>query len=301
MCILIYIFVYMFVMDSTDFSTTGNEDSICSDKVKGRVSFADDSDDGMEVSESVDGSHWLDDDKCTMFNGKHYRDLTLDDLKNVVFKSVDEAEKFYLYYSVAKGFSMRKHKLGWNSKKTLIICRQMEGEKDKAMRIPVVNDSNISCSKKKNVQPVCSRSRRLSRKHCSARITVNFDSKRGGYYVSSFKTEHNHPLTQPIHTPFIRANRGVKEYDIAQLISLRKVFVGTAHAYEFLIHQAGGHEFVGFTERDFYNRVQRENNKLRLDGDAQCCITWMNMKAILDPNFFCLFSVYMDGRLANMF
>ncbi|KAL6142132.1 hypothetical protein ACLB2K_060415 [Fragaria x ananassa] len=311
---------HKFVMDSTDLmSTTGNEDSICSDKAKGGDSFADDGDDGMKVSESVDGSHWLDDDKCTVFNGKHYRDLTLDDLKNVVFKSVEEAEKFYLYYSVAKGFSMRKHKLGWNSKKTLIIRRQMvcsrqgernnkdglcyknrKGNVDKALRISVVNDSNSSCSKKNNVQPPSSRSRRLSRQHCSAQITVNFDSKRGGYYASSFKTEHNHPLTQPIHTPFIRANRGVKEHDIAQVISLRKVSVGTARAYEFLVHQAGGHEFVGFTERDLYNRVQRENNKLRLEGDAQCCITWMNMKAIRDPNFFCLFNVYEDGRLANM-
>ncbi|KAL6208074.1 hypothetical protein ACLB2K_019026 [Fragaria x ananassa] len=216
-------------MDSTDFSTNGNENNICSDKAKGGDSFADDGDDGMKVNESVDGSHWLDDDKCTLFNGKHYRDLTLDDLKNVVFKSVDEAEKFYLYYSVAKSFSMRKHKLGWNSKKILIIRRQMvcsmqgernnsnkksvceedvdlvsedglcyknrKGNVDKALRISVVNDSNHSCSKKNNVQSLCSRSRRLSRQHCSAQITVNFDSKRGGYYVSSFKTEHNHPLT----------------------------------------------------------------------------------------------------------
>ncbi|KAL6187495.1 hypothetical protein ACLB2K_038893 [Fragaria x ananassa] len=43
-----------FVMDSTDFSTTGNENSIYSDKAKGGDSFADDGDDGMK-SWHIDG------------------------------------------------------------------------------------------------------------------------------------------------------------------------------------------------------------------------------------------------------
>ncbi|KAL6192087.1 hypothetical protein ACLB2K_038474 [Fragaria x ananassa] len=99
----------------------------------------------------------------------------------------------------------------------------------------------------------------------------------------------------------MRINRLVKENDIAQVNALRKVSVGTTRAHEFLVHQAGGHEFVGFTIRDLYNRVQEENNKLMLDGDAQCSITWMNMKAIRDHMFYCLSSVDVKGRLANMF
>ena len=319
------------VMDSI----TQNENSSCSDEAKNMDSSGIGSDDGTELSQSIDGSHWSRNDQCTMFNGKPYRDLTLDDLKDVVFKSVAEADTFYLYYSIAKGFNMRKRKLDWNSKKTMIIRRvlvcsregerrnpkesnvceedddsaledglfhkNVKGRKDKALRISVVNDSDSSCSGKKNAKTLTSKTRRLSRVHCGAQFTVNFDSERGGFAASSFTTEHNHPLTQRAHTPFMKKNRGLKEHDMAQVDSLRKVSVGTSCAYEFLVHQAGGHEFVGFTERDLYNRVQRENSKLMIDGDAQCCITWMNMKATRDPNFYSVFSVDEKGRLANMF
>ncbi|XP_004308554.1 PREDICTED: protein FAR1-RELATED SEQUENCE 5-like [Fragaria vesca subsp. vesca] len=151
------------------------------------------------------------------------------------------------------------------------------------------------------VKLVSSRSRRLSRQKCLAQFTVKYDRKKEGYYASSFRTEHNHPLTRLVHRQFMRTNRLVKEHDIAQVNALRKVSVGTARPYEFLVHQAGGHEFVGFTIRDLYNRVQEENNKLLLDGDAQCSIMWMNMKAIRDPMFYCLFSADVKGRLANMF
>ncbi|KAL6145669.1 hypothetical protein ACLB2K_056354 [Fragaria x ananassa] len=317
-------------MEGIDLSTTQTENSDGSDEAKTGDSFG--SDDRMEVSDSEDES---DDEQCTMFNGKPYKDLELDDLSNVVFKSVEEAEMFYLHYSVAKGFSIRKYKLAWNSDNTVIIRREMvcarEGVRNKGKKNRVceedveaglkdrlidktkkankqkvlhrsdVKDSERSCRGKKMVKPVSSRSRRLSRQKCLAQFTVKYDRKKGGYYASSFRTEHNHPLTRLVHRQFMRTNRLVKEHDIAQVNALRKVSIGTARAYEFLVHQAGGHEFVGFTIRDLYNRVQEENNKLMLDGDAQCSITWMNMKAIRDPMFYCLFSVDVKGRLANMF
>ncbi|KAL6214945.1 hypothetical protein ACLB2K_014377 [Fragaria x ananassa] len=105
-------FVHMCVMEGIDLSTTQTENSDGSDEAKTGDSFGNGSDDGMEVSESQDRS---DDEQCTMFNGKPYKDLELDDLSNVVFKSVEEEEMFYIHYSVAKGFSIRKYKLAWNS------------------------------------------------------------------------------------------------------------------------------------------------------------------------------------------
>ena len=183
-------------MEGIDLSTTQTENSDGSDEAKTGDSFGNGSDDGMEVSESQDGS---DDEQCTMFNGKPYKDLELDDLSNVVFKSVEEAEMFYLHYSVAKGFSIRKYKLAWKSENTVIIRREMvcaregvgnkgkksrvceedvdagledrlihktkKANKQKVLHRSDVKDSERSCRGKKMVKPVSSRTRRLSRQN----------------------------------------------------------------------------------------------------------------------------------------
>ncbi|KAK9943739.1 hypothetical protein M0R45_009339 [Rubus argutus] len=73
---------------------------------------------------------------------------------------------------------------------------------------------------------------------------------------------------------------------------MKGVSVKTSMAYEFLVHQTGGYPFVGFTLKDLYNK---------LDGDAQSSVAWMNIKALRDPHFYCIFSVDENGRFANIF
>lgn len=77
--------------------------------------------------------------------------------------------------------------------------------------------------------------------------------------------------------------------------------VKTRCAYEFLVHAASRHEFVGFTIKDLYNKLKEARAGVLLNGDAQSCVTWMNMKAMQDPYFYCIFSVDEFGRLTNMF
>lgn len=50
-----------------------------------------------------------------------------------------------------------------------------------------------------------------------------------------------------------------------------------------------------------YNKLKEARAEIILDGDAQSSVTWMNMKAMRDPHFYCIFSVDQSGRLANMF
>ncbi|KAK9943741.1 hypothetical protein M0R45_009339 [Rubus argutus] len=71
---------------------------------------------------------------------------------------------------------------------------------------------------------------------------------------------------------------------------MKGVSVKTSMAYEFLVHQTGGYPFVGFTLKDLYNK---------LDGDAQSSVAWMNIKALRDPHFYCIFSVDENGRDVN--
>ncbi|XP_050378275.1 protein FAR-RED IMPAIRED RESPONSE 1-like [Argentina anserina] len=202
--------------------------------------------------------------------------------------------------SVSKDGSGSENEIDYESDEEILVDN-VKGKKDKRLRLSMADEVDNGLCLFKRLRKRSHKSCRLSRCNCPASITFRKDRTCTFFYVSQFITKHNHPLTRRKHKHFVRSNRAVKDHDIAQVMSLRNVSVGTARAYEYLVHQARGHEFVGFTERDLYNRVQREHSKLIMDGDAQASITWMKLKAIRDPNFFCIFSVDDTGRLANMF
>ena len=70
----------------------------------------DEDEDMVPVDEDEESESAKEDESVTDFNGKSYKDLTICDLSHVSFESVAHVDRFYLLYSVAKGFSMRKHK-----------------------------------------------------------------------------------------------------------------------------------------------------------------------------------------------
>lgn len=162
-----------------------------------------------------------------------------------------------------------------------------------------VGSKRISCDNKN--PKIRKLTHRLTRGNCLASLTVRLCKERDVYYASEFTTEHNHDLARPEHRHFLRSHRKVKDSDIAVVLSMRTVLVKTTCAYEFLVNAASGHKFVGFTIRDLYNKLKEAKAEIILDGDAQSSVIWMNMKAIRDPHFYCIFSVDQSGRLANMF
>lgn len=66
---------------------------------------AEDSSDRQSKEAPHSGSEEVTD--CLHYKGKKYEDLHLEDLDGVVFKSIDEVDQFYAYYSLAIGFSVR--------------------------------------------------------------------------------------------------------------------------------------------------------------------------------------------------
>ncbi|XP_062006086.1 protein FAR1-RELATED SEQUENCE 5-like [Rosa rugosa] len=253
-------------MEDSDMETTTGEDTISVTEFKNEGENEDSySDDKTFETNITEGGETVD---CTMFRGKPYKGLTFEDLKDVRFDTIEEADKFYLMYSVAKGFSMRKHKLDWNRPKTYVARREL-GNPDKRVRTSLGVDNDTSVGTYDVEKKVCSRTRRISRRKCPARLTVIYCPQSGAYYASAFITAHNHRLARHEHRQFLRSNQKVADHDLAQVISLRKVSVGTARAYKFLVHQAGGYEFVGFMLRDLQNRIQTHHADILMDGDAQ--------------------------------
>lgn len=246
---------------------------------------------------------------CLHFKGKNYEDLVLEDLEGVEFKSVEEVDQFYSYYSLATGFSVRKHKADKNSEQKIrrrqLLCSR-EGERrshaSKKQKLSTDRDNcreDISCQSQ--TQTNAALSRRVTRCKCPARFTALLCKTRGVYYASEFVTEHNHDLVRPEHVRFLRSHRKVMDHDIAQVSAMRKVSIPTCQAYDLLAEQAGGYAYVGFTLKDLYNHIDSGRREILVDGDAQAAISFMNLKAVRDPYFHCFFCVDQHGRLANLY
>lgn len=246
---------------------------------------------------------------CLHYKGKKYEDLKLEDLNGVQFKSVEEVDQFYSYYSLAIGFSVRKNKADKNCdqlvrRRQLVCSRQGKRRSQAPKKQKFGNEENhvnpdISCQRenKKQAPP----SRKVTRCNCPARLTALLCKTKGVYYVVEFITEHNHELVRREHIRFLRSHTNVVDHDMAQVTAMRKVSVSTCQGYELLVHQAGGYEYVGFTLKHLYNHLESERREIMVDGDCQAAISFMNLKASLDPHFCCFFCVDQHGRLANLF
>ncbi|KAE8721424.1 hypothetical protein F3Y22_tig00016004pilonHSYRG00031 [Hibiscus syriacus] len=61
-------------------------------------------------------------------------------------------------------------------------------------------------------------------------------------------------------TPFMRSNRAVSKADIDETTELKEVSVGTSQVMNYLMQQEGGYHNVGFTHKDLYNALQRDES-----------------------------------------
>lgn len=166
----------------------------------------------------------------TQFRGKPYKDLTLEDLNDVEFKTIDEVDTFYSYYSLAKGFSMRRHKLDKNRTRTKVIrrelvCSRQGVRKESFPSKPLIEEQcPVGCDdfiKRResgnhdfNEEIPAGKIRRTTRVHCPACLIVRLCPKRGVYYAAEFRTEHNHPLASPEHRHFLRSHRHVGQQQL---------------------------------------------------------------------------------------
>lgn len=226
------------------------------------------------------------------FNGKKYEELTIEDFKDIEFNDINKAEKFYSCYSRVIGFSIRRKKLDKGQCGNVIrrqwVCSRQG--KTQASKKNNPNDNKVTRTPRK-----------VTRIGCLAAFTVRHNKNTSRLFVSEFTTKHNHTCVDAAHMHFLRSNRVVKDSDLAQVKSMKKSSIKTSCAYKFMVHQAGGHEFVGFTIKDLYNKLDLERRETILDGDAQAAVSWLNTKATKDPGFYCEFNVDSEGRLANMF
>ncbi|KAE8696576.1 hypothetical protein F3Y22_tig00110656pilonHSYRG00182 [Hibiscus syriacus] len=100
----------------------------------------------------------------------------------------------------------------------------------------------------------------VTRTGCKARVVVTTTNTNDQWVISKSDQKHNHALCTSAMTPFMRSNRAVSKADIDEATTLKEVGVGTSQVMNYLTQQAGGYHNVGFTHKDLYNALQRDES-----------------------------------------
>ncbi|KAK9932720.1 hypothetical protein M0R45_019944 [Rubus argutus] len=64
---------------------------------------------------------------------------------------------------------------------------------------------------------------------------------------------------------------------------MRTCSISTSRAYDYLVKTSGGFQFVGYTSKDLFNKIEANRRAKLINGDAQNVIDYMNEKATDDP------------------
>ncbi|KAE8693237.1 hypothetical protein F3Y22_tig00110814pilonHSYRG00089 [Hibiscus syriacus] len=170
-----------------------------------------------------------------------------DRLVGQLFCSRDQAWYFYKGFAWEHGFSARKGTTRLEVEgnvKTQEFCCSKEGFR--ASKVNIVNRQRAHTP--------------VTRTGCKARVVVTTINTNDQWVISNSYQEHNHALCTPAMTPFMRSNIVVSKADIDEATTLKENGVGTSQVMNYLTQQAGGYHNVGFTHKDLYNALQRDES-----------------------------------------
>ncbi|XP_034710461.1 protein FAR1-RELATED SEQUENCE 5-like [Vitis riparia] len=220
---------------------------------------------------------------------KVLKGISVEEVCKMKFACIDKAETFYNMLAKLTGFSIRKDDLK-RDKNGDIISRKWVCSKEGHRATKFIENDN------RQREP-----RSLTRVGCEAAFRVGLNRKDGKWIVKEFIGDHNHNLVDAINRQFLRSHRTISNPDKAQVDVLRKVGVKTTQIMDYMVKQSGGHEHVGFTQKDIYNHIDAMRRSEIKDGDAEAALAYLCEKAEMDSSFFYKFNIDEESRLANLF
>ncbi|WRX19779.1 FAR1 DNA binding domain - like 10 [Theobroma cacao] len=178
-------------------------------------------------------------------DAKYLHELSKDDILSLEFDDLEDVYKFYKAYACAMGFGVRKGSCKRN-KDGIEVMKHFACSKE-----------GHRAEKWEKLENRVREAKRSSRTDCKANIRVILNKETGKWYVSHCELEHNHQMVNPAQICFIRSNRQIKVADVCEAKAVKV---------------AGGIQNVGFTRKDFYNRMATERHVEVNDGDVQATL-----------------------------
>lgn len=69
---------------------------------------------------------------------------------------------------------------------------------------------------------------------------------------------------------------------------------------DLLVHQCGGYDNIGHTEKDLHNRIANDKKRESTQGDAERASGYLYGIGARDHGFYCKYSVDAENKLSNI-
>ncbi|WRX13222.1 FAR1 DNA binding domain - like 7 [Theobroma cacao] len=197
-----------------------------------------------------------------LLDAKYLHELSKDDILGLEFDDLEDVYEFYKAYACAMGFGVRKGG-----------CRR---NKDgiEVMKHFACSKEGHKAEKREKLENRAREPKRSSRIDCKANIRVILNKDIGKWYVSHCELEHNHQMVNPAQICFIRSNRQIKVADVCEAKAMKVAGIKTCQVMNVFAAQVGGIQNVGFTRKDFYNRMAAERHAEVNNGDVQATLLY---------------------------
>ncbi|KAM6556164.1 hypothetical protein CsatB_003183 [Cannabis sativa] len=212
------------------------------------------------------------------------------EIQDVLGKSLDKLEKWEAFYEIyAKwiGFGTRKDDV--RRSHGVIVMRRW-----------------VCCSEgsKKIASPDTPRKKRphdVTRTGCQAALRILLTQPCNTWKCKEFSTILNHELASSSEVQFLRSYRVMSDGLLAQVRSMNSIRIKTANIMSHVALQSGGYEKMPCQLRDVYNRVVGAKREEKIETDSEGALGFLDCLAEKDPNFFVVYQVDDENRLANLF
>ncbi|XP_020272329.1 protein FAR1-RELATED SEQUENCE 5-like [Asparagus officinalis] len=201
----------------------------------------------------------------------------------MTFGNLEDAEKFYRNYGKAGGFDIRNSTTNYGKDRELIgksyVCSKEGVLKSKSLEI-----------------------RRCGtiRTNCKALIRLKLDQNIGIWSVYKFVEEHNHTITSPSRTHFLRGNREVTSAKKTLIKQFGEVNIPTNKQMAFFENSSGGFHRIGCIETDVRN-YERDLREERRGHDAQMLLDHFKAEQKKNSSFYYVYDVDEEKRLTHCF
>ncbi|XP_057746800.1 protein FAR1-RELATED SEQUENCE 5-like [Arachis stenosperma] len=186
----------------------------------------------------------------------------------MIFKTLEEAGKFYKYYSKLAGFSTKIRNTtrdGDKIKNQLIVCTREGGWKSK-----------ISPTLKTNPSAGL---------NCPPRIYVHIMKDVGLWTISKVVLNYSH-LCCPDQAEMLKQHRELSMFVRRTIETHEEAGIRPSKTYQSFVATAGSHRELGFIEKDIRNYFTREVQNISEEDDAKEFGKYLVRMKEKNQNFF---------------
>ncbi|XP_011624317.1 protein FAR1-RELATED SEQUENCE 5-like [Amborella trichopoda] len=185
----------------------------------------------------------------------------------MAFTNEDEAYDYYNKYVKLVEFGIRKERTIWKHggriSRILEYCRQ-------GFRSEMYDGSE-------NARP-------HTKYGCQAKICIK-KNENNRWVIAKVVKEHNHILTTPNITRFIRSHRKIPNTVKRVIDTMESSMAKSRVMMNYLVEEVGRAENVTLIAKDLENHITRKKKQLK-GKEGNVVMNWLHTKNELDPNFF---------------